>query len=285
MPDFLSNALANTWQQLQIVAVIYCAGLALESLRPAEPEQPIAHIRFNIFYTVLFLFVANLAVPPLAELTKPVIALYGLKIPVRFPDAFGWQVLQALAFLFIYDFFYYWFHRSQHTFPWLWAQHKIHHSERSVNATTGNRHHWLEEPIRVFVVLLPIGLLFDQKPVTIAAIWTGLTLWGYFIHMNVRLDLGPLTPVFAGPHLHRIHHSLEPDHRDRNYAAFFPIYDIAFGTYRPPAKDEYPQTGLDTGEDLNGIARASLAPFRAWFGGRARASLPSSEAPHDTPRL
>ena len=70
-----------------------------------------------------------------------------------------WSLLLLFVSL---EFFYYWFHRAQHRFPFLWAQHRIHHSDLSLNVTTGNRHHWLEEPMRVFVVLLPIGLLFDQ---------------------------------------------------------------------------------------------------------------------------
>jgi hypothetical protein len=44
-----------------------------------------------------------------------------------------------------------------------------------------------------------------------------------------------------------------------------------FGTYCKPERDAYPTTGLHDGEDLNGLARASLAPFKAWkrqIGGR-----------------
>src|SRR5258706_15193675 len=109
--------------------------------------------------------------------------------------------------------------------------------------------------MRVFVVLLPIGLLFDQQPVTIGWLWSGLLLWGYFIHLNLRLPLGPLTPVLGGPHLHRIHHSRLPEHQDKNFAAFFPIFDLLFGTYYPPSRAEYPATGLINGEQLNVIAR------------------------------
>lgn len=262
--QYVHDSLVNTWQQFQFICVIYCVGLSLEWMRPAQSTQPLRHIGFNIVYTALFLLATNFLVPPLQALTKPWITAWGLALPIAFSDNFAGQLLQAATFFFILDFFYYWFHRSQHALPWFWAQHKIHHSEVSLNVTTGNRHHWLEEPLRVFLIWLPIGLVFQQKPVTIAWLWSGFLLWGYFIHMNLRLPLGPLTPVLCGPQLHRIHHSNLPEHCDKNFAAFFPIFDVLFGTYCKPERDTYPTTGLSDGEDLNGLARASLAPFRAW---------------------
>jgi sterol desaturase/sphingolipid hydroxylase (fatty acid hydroxylase superfamily) len=276
--QYVHDSLVNTWQQFQWICVIYCVGLALERIRPAQDPQPLQHIGFNILYTALFLLATNFLVPPLQAITKPWIDQWGLAVPIAFPDSFVGQLMQVLVFLFIMDFFYYWFHRSQHMLPALWGQHKIHHSEFSLNVTTGNRHHWLEEPLRVFALWLPIGLLFQQKPVQIAWLWSAFLLWGYFIHMNLRLSMGPLTPVFCGPQLHRIHHSNLPEHRDRNFAAFFPIFDVVFGTYYRPGRDVYPATGLSDGEDLNGIGRASLAPFLTWkkqigewFGTRAEA--------------
>jgi len=262
--QYVHDSLVNTWQQFQFICVIYCVGLALESMRPAQTSQPLQHIGFNIVYTALFLLATNFLVPPLQAITKPWIDQWGLAVPIAFPGSFGGQVLQALVFFFVLDFFYYWFHRSQHVFSWFWVQHKIHHSENSLNVTTGNRHHWLEEPLRVFLIWLPIGLVFQQKPVTIAWLWSGFLLWGYFIHMNLRLPLGPLTPVLCGPQLHRIHHSNLPEHRDKNFAAFFPVFDVLFGTYCKPQRGTYPTTGLSDGEDLNGLVRASLAPFRGW---------------------
>jgi len=202
-----------------------------------------------------------LLVPPLQGLIKPVVDRFGLAIPIAFPDGMLGQILQAFTFFFIFDFFYYWLHRSQHTFDLLWAEHRVHHSEYSLNITTGNRHHWLEEPIRVFAVWLPIGLLFQQKAVTLAWLWSGFMLWGYFIHMNIRLPLGFLTPVICGPQLHRLHHSREPEHLDKNFAAFFPVFDVLFGTYVKPKRDEYPGTGLADGDDLNNLVRANFAPI------------------------
>ncbi|MCB1561677.1 MAG: sterol desaturase family protein [Xanthomonadales bacterium] len=263
--SYLLDALSSSWQQFQLICVIFCAGLAVESLLPAEGGQPLKHVGFNILYTVIFLLLTNLLAPSLMALIRPWIEQWGVAIPVEFPDGFAGQLGQVLVFLLIMDFFYYWFHRAQHLVPALWAQHKLHHSETSLNITTSSRHHWLEEPFRVFAMWLPIGLLFQQRPMTIAWLWSFFLLWGYVIHLNVRLPLGPLTPVLCGPQLHRIHHSRLPEHADRNFAAFFPIFDLLFGTYCRPDRNTYPATGLHDGEDLNGVFRSSLSPFRDWL--------------------
>jgi sterol desaturase/sphingolipid hydroxylase (fatty acid hydroxylase superfamily) len=85
------------------------------------------------------------------------------------------------------------------------------------------------------------------------------------VHLNVRLPLGPLTPVIAGPQWHRIHHSIEKRHTDKNFASFFPVFDLVFGTYCKPQAGEYPATGLHSGEDLNHPVGATLSPFRDWY--------------------
>ena len=263
--QLLHDAAVNTWQQFQYACLVYCVALVIESLRPAEAAQPLRHVAFNVLFSFVFLLMANLLSPLLDPFTQPIIAALKLDIPVAFPDGFLGQLLQVLAFYFIFDAFYYWFHRAQHTFPWLWAQHKIHHSDTSLNVTSANRHHWLEVPLHGLAIWMPMGILFQQKPVTLATLWAVFLLWGYFIHLNIRLPLGPLTPVIAGPQLHRIHHSTLDRHIDKNFAASFPIFDILFGTYCAPRKGEYPATGLTSGEDLNGVFRASWAPFAFWY--------------------
>lgn len=277
--QFLHDVAINAWQQFQYACLVYCIALVIESLRPAETAQPLRHVAFNILFSFLFLLMANLLSPLLDPVTQPVIAALKLGIPVALPDSFMGQVLQILAFYFIFDFFYYWLHRAQHKIPWLWAQHKIHHSDTSLNVTSANRHHWLETPLHGLAIWLPMGILFQQKPVTLGVLWTVFLLWGYFIHLNIRLSLGPLTPVFAGPQLHRIHHSTLDKHIDRNFAASFPIFDILFGTYCPPEKNEYPATGLVGGEDLNGVWRASWAPFAYWSRALRRRVVSARAAP------
>jgi sterol desaturase/sphingolipid hydroxylase (fatty acid hydroxylase superfamily) len=265
MMNWLNDVLAQSWEYVKIISIVLAVGLVIEALRPAERGQPRTHILFNLGYIAFLIVFSTMVMPALMGLMQPIVQRYGLHFKIAFPDALGWQIAQLFVFFFIHDFFYYWFHRGQHTLAFAWPQHKLHHSEQSVNVTTTLRHHWLEEPIRVWVILLPMGLLFDQKPVTIGWLATSMILFGYFVHLNVRLPLGPLTPVFAGPQWHRLHHSIKPEHADRNFAAFFPVFDIVFGTYAKPGPNEYPATGLHSGELLNRPTLALLSPFRDWY--------------------
>ncbi len=47
-------------------------------------------------------------------------------------------------FFIVNDFVLYWLHRSLHQSRWLWALHKIHHSQQELNSLTTWRTHWLE---------------------------------------------------------------------------------------------------------------------------------------------
>lgn len=281
MPDWLTNSLASTWQVTQLIYTIFAGGLILERLFPAERGQLWRHTSFNIVYTPVFLLITALALPPLQAITAPMVQAWGGWVPIRLPDSPWGLVALGFVYMAIYDFFYYWFHRAQHAFKPLWTQHKLHHSDVALNVSTSGRHHWLEEPLRVFLMMLPMALLFDVQAPSRGWIVTAVLLWPFFIHLNVRLSLGPLTPILGGPQVHRIHHSREVEHHDHNYAAFFPIWDILFGTWFAPRRGEFPRTGLDTGEDLNSL-RALYSPFQDLWQ-MARGTYPSRPARIDPP--
>ena len=45
--------------------------------------------------------------------------------------------------------------------------------------------------------------------------------------------------------MHCIHHSILDEHKDKNFAQFFPFIDVIFGTYFAPIKNEFPATGTE----------------------------------------
>jgi sterol desaturase/sphingolipid hydroxylase (fatty acid hydroxylase superfamily) len=64
--------------------------------------------------------------------------------------------------------------------------------------------------------------------------------------------------------VHRIHHAVDPTFHNKNFADALPIFDIIFGTYHRPAKDEFPGTGL--GPDFpapRSLWSAQFGPLRA----------------------
>ena len=88
--------------------------------------------------------------------------------------------------------------------------------------------------------------------------------WTFFIHANLRLELGPFSWILAGPQVHRIHHSKMLQHFDQNFAAFFPIWDVLFHTYHHPQRGEFPPTGVRDERDVDRLVEAVLLPFREW---------------------
>lgn len=178
--------------------------------------------------------------------------------------SFDWAGIAALILVplmvaLVYDFFFYWYHRAQHAFAWRF--HAVHHSIRELN--TVNSYHHVSEPLFQSVfLLLPVSLIIPSTGPTIPAMLIFLHLQATFIHSSSRVDFGPLRLFFCDNRFHRIHHSLEERHFDRNFGAFTTIWDRLFGTAWFPASDEWPATGLAEIDQPRSIRRWLDLPAR-----------------------
>ncbi len=108
------------------------------------------------------------------------------------------HILFALGFALIWDLWQYWVHRWQHTSPFLWQTHKLHHSDRALNSTTQARHH-ATHYLLFMILYSPLLVLFGTMAPHAIAAFLMFQLWGFVDHANVRVHLGPVTPVVAGP--------------------------------------------------------------------------------------
>ena len=152
--------------------------------------------------------------------------------------------LLCVIYLIIFDFLYYCFHRAQHQFPLLWRFHMVHHSDINTSASSVGRHHWLEEFFRLFIITWPLIFLIggtEKIPYEILAL---ILLNGIFMHWNVALKFGPLERYLITPSYHRIHHSIEERHYDKNFGVFTQLWDYVFSTRHLPKPNEYPTTGI-----------------------------------------
>jgi sterol desaturase/sphingolipid hydroxylase (fatty acid hydroxylase superfamily) len=70
----------------------------------------------------------------------------------------GRGTIIVLAVAMVGDFFYYWFHRLQHTSRLLWRFHEVHHSIEDLSAWNSN-HHFTELIFRLPLIALPMNLL------------------------------------------------------------------------------------------------------------------------------
>jgi sterol desaturase/sphingolipid hydroxylase (fatty acid hydroxylase superfamily) len=139
----------------------------------------------------------------------------------------AWYVVSLAGYVIAADLTKYWYHRLEHTIPFLWAMHSFQHSAEAITFFTGGRHYWLERVLAgAFFPILPI--LFDM-PVSIAAI-VGFIFFlpDSCAHLNVRVSMKRAITWVNNPQWHRIHHSMLPEHHDRNFASLLPLWDILF---------------------------------------------------------
>ncbi len=145
---------------------------------------------------------------------------------------------RALAGLVAGEIGYYWGHRWSHEDPFLWRFHSIHHSAEHVDFLVNTRVHPVDMVFSRFCGLVPIYVLGLGGPVgpansVIPLLVTMIgTIWGFFIHANVKWRFGPLEWFISTPGFHHWHHTASPV--NRNYASTLPWLDRIFGTHHLP---------------------------------------------------
>ena len=264
-----------------VLLALWCVVFAvLERLFPAVERKAVKEWRFNLSVSVLYMTVGAIAAVVGSFIGEKLRAgVHGGLIDLKIGKTGGIarDLAATLLSLLIFDFFYYWWHRSEHRFPGLWAIHKLHHMDPGINVSTNLRHHWLEDVGRIPMITIPMAILFDLSPGAGGAIGFAFSAWTFFIHANLKLSLGWLSWLVDGPQVHRIHHSKLPEHFDRNFAAFFPIWDVIFGTYYHPRYGEFPATGVSDEPPVTTLRDAAWLPFRTW----RRSSTASADAELD----
>ena len=221
----------------------------------------------------LFYYFAN-SLLPLVVLATPLALAAQLAhsvLPAAVPAALAALPLapRLLLSLLVGELGAYLAHRLAHRWPLLWRFHAVHHSPTHVYFLVNTRAHPVDLLFSRLCSLLPLYVLGLAGPYAggsaapVAVILAG-TIWGFFIHSNIRVRLGPLEWLLSTPAFHHWHHTRR-DHADRNFAAMLPVLDMIFGTWYLPR--EWPhEYGTDTpvAESLAGqLGEPFAAPDRA----------------------
>jgi sterol desaturase/sphingolipid hydroxylase (fatty acid hydroxylase superfamily) len=175
----------------------------------------------------------------------------------------------------------YWGHRWSHEIPFLWRFHALHHSAEEIDWLVHTRVHPVDMVFTRFCAFAPMYLLglgqpaanqFDLAPylVTVAG-----TVWGFFIHSNLKWRLGWLEWAISSPAFHHWHHTNDgPEFINRNYAPMLPWVDKCFGTLYLPDGQWPHRYGTDTAV-ASGLVAQLVEPFESL--------LPASKPPISQP--
>lgn len=238
------------------------ATLALESLIPNIEfgYRKLRHVATNM----VFILTSGIISLGLAFLAYGIVDItrleFGLFYIIGIPL---W--MQLVISLVLLDFFgQYLVHVCLHRYKWMWKLHLVHHSDTTVDASTGTRHHpgdILVRELLIFSVIVCVGI-----PAAFYVLYRIITpFFAYFTHANIRLptDLDrALSWIIVTPHMHKFHHHFERPWTNSNYGNILSCWDRMFGTFVYDNPDDI-HYGLDTVDgqyDLNLAFQFSL-PF------------------------
>jgi sterol desaturase/sphingolipid hydroxylase (fatty acid hydroxylase superfamily) len=216
--------------------------LLLERIIPAAPKQKLLSVSFAhdlvwfayqpllhaLIVGTYVAFVTNMYKSHLSQFT---FSMHGVP---------GWA--RAVIALLLVDLGYWIQHYFNHKIPFLWKLHAVHHSQKELNFFTDYRYHPLEYIVRHTFITIPF-LVLNVDPPVIVAISVFRSWYSRFYHGNIRTNLGPLKYILVTPQSHRVHHSLETQHWDKNFGALFSFWDFLIGT-QYKGFEEYPATGI-----------------------------------------
>ncbi|MGE5721353.1 MAG: sterol desaturase family protein [Sphingomonadales bacterium] len=178
------------------------------------------------------------AIQHLGLIPGPILAAWRGGSAVGGMEALGLFLLLVL----IKDFLSYWVHRAHHTVPILWRFHAVHHAP-DVDCLHAIGHP-VETVVTVLLVAVPAAILVGAPAEHLYLLVSLVAIQSNIVHSKLPIHYGRFHILIADNRFHFVHHSLDAKDFGRNFAGIFPIFDLLFGTYRPPAGAALPATGL-----------------------------------------
>ena len=263
--------------------------LVLQFVVPARRDEQSfgPSMRIDLVFTTGMVVFLALFAPAFFEYTRFVydhtLGFLSVDMAARAAELPNWT--QFLIGYLAVDFLGWFHHWVRHRVPAFWEFHAVHHAQRQMNPFTNERVHPLDWFASNTIKFLPAFLFRDSLGIALNYIVIHAFL-DRLNHSNVRTNLGWFRYVFVTPQSHRIHHSRDPEHVDKNFGVSLSIWDQIFGTqYR--SYDEYPGTGVldpDYPQERDGSAkgvivsiwRELLYPFSRSLAPRSHVDPPGS---------
>jgi sterol desaturase/sphingolipid hydroxylase (fatty acid hydroxylase superfamily) len=237
--DLVANLYGNIAMYLVVPFLLF-----LEFLFPCNPKQPLIGKGFlqDALWYIIDTPLSLLILFPVAGVLRGLFDHYlGF---LSLGPATVWPVyLQIIAALLLAEFFIWLNHFARHKIRTLWFFHAVHHSQKEINIFTDNRAHIVDLLVGSLLSFTPFFIFHVSNYYAVVLIGIYKPIHNRFIHANIKINLGWLGWIFTSPQFHRVHHSIEPEHADKNFGVYFSIYDYLFGT-ACSARDVYPKTGI-----------------------------------------
>ncbi len=230
---------SSPWFYAFVALILY-----LEHLRPAIRSQSVLSraLAEDFLWFNLDLAFKVAALPAFIGLLRLLYdqATGGYQIPWLSGLSLTTKVVMSFV---VFDFLQWYHHWVRHRVAPLWQFHVIHHSQRELNLFTDLRVHFMEYLVVQVLTFIPMFLL-GLTPTAIVGVGFALQWYTRLIHANIRTSFGPLRHILVSPQFHRIHHSIERRHQDKNFGVVLTVWDRCFGTLYD-GYEEYPETGVE----------------------------------------
>ena len=171
----------------------------------------------------------------------------------------------SLAFVLL-DFGIWLQHVLFHKVNFLWRFHKVHHSDKEVDFSTGIRFHPGEILVSMLYKIFLVALIGPEVAIVII-FEIVLNASSLFNHSNIiipkNLDF-LLRILIVTPNMHRIHHSELEKETDSNYGFNFSFWDKIFKTYNKNPESGELVTGLKEFNNVSekGLLYLLICPFK-----------------------
>ncbi len=155
-------------------------------------------------------------------------AIYAYLAPWHLPSRQWYTWVIAIVGV---DVLFYAYHRTAHRVRLIWATHQAHHSSEYFNFATALRQKWNNSG--EILVWIPLPLL-GVPPWMVFASFSVNLIYQFWIHTErIGTLWRPIEFVFNTPSHHRVHHGVDPEYLDKNYAGIFIVWDRMFGSFQP----------------------------------------------------
>jgi sterol desaturase/sphingolipid hydroxylase (fatty acid hydroxylase superfamily) len=226
---------------LQTMAFMFGLCIAIEYIAPIERYTMKDRIP-GLTFQVVGMFAGFAFMWPIQTLWQSMGATAWMLVPLwdwlKPLGAVGYA-LHFLAILTIADFLAYWRHRAEHS-RWLWPVHAVHHAPTELHAAN-NLAHPIQGLFSLVFITIPVTFIQFPGPELPLAVGLVVGLLAIYIHSPVDFYFGRASRVIVDNRFHRIHHSAEPHHVDRNFGIWLSCWDYMFGTAYTPKPGEWPK--------------------------------------------